>query len=345
MQEDSKLFENRKKDHIRIALSNEAQAQGFSGLDRVTLVHEALPEINFAEISISKKIFNQELKAPLFISSMTAGFEGSVLINSRLARAAQSMGWAMGVGSQRKELFDPQAAVEWKQIRTEAPNAVLIGNLGLTQLIHTDLSDIQRLVDNLQASALFIHTNPLQEVLQPEGTPQFRGGLDAIEKLAKKLSVPIIVKEVGCGFSDATLTKLKNRGIYGVDLAGLGGTHWGRVEGLRSETGNTLFEAAETFKNWGHATVDCLKSSNELNLDYKLWASGGVRTGLDAAKLLAMNAEMVGLAMPLMQAALESEQSLLKLMTRLEYELKIAMFCTGCSNLDELAKRMVWTWK
>lgn len=345
MQEESKLFENRKKDHIRIALSHEAQASNLSALERIELVHEALPEINFAEVSIAKELFGQKLQAPLFISSMTAGFDAAVVINSRLARAAQDMGWAMGVGSQRKELFDQTAASEWKQIRLQAPKAVLIGNLGLTQVIHTPISDIQRLIDNLQAAALFIHTNPLQEVLQPEGTPHFRGGLDAIERLAKTLPVPVIVKEVGCGFSDATLTKLKGIGVYAVDLAGLGGTHWGRVEGLRSNAGDLLFEVADTFKNWGHSTVESLKSADELNLDYKLWASGGVRTGLDAAKLLAMGAEMIGLAMPILQAALESDQALSKLMSRLEYELKVALFCTGCANLNDLRKRMVWTWK
>jgi isopentenyl-diphosphate delta-isomerase len=345
MSEQLTQFENRKKDHIRIALSEQAQAQGLSGLEQIKLIHEALPELNFSDINISKNLFSYNLKSPLFISSMTAGHAGALQINTRLAQAAERHGWAMGVGSQRKELFHQEAAQEWKLIRKQAPSAVLFGNLGLAQLIQTPLSEIQRLVENLQASAIFIHCNALQEVLQAEGTADFKGGLKAIENLCQQISIPVIVKEVGCGFSASTLLRLKHSGVYAVDVAGLGGTHWGRVEGFRSAPEDMLFKVAQTFKDWGLSTTESIITGKELNLDYKLWASGGVRTGLDAAKLLALGAEMVGFAKPVLESAMQGDQALDLWIQQMQYELKVALFCTGSADLHDLNAKRVWTWK
>jgi isopentenyl-diphosphate delta-isomerase len=344
MSETLAQFEQRKKDHIRIALDPQSQASGLTGLDNVKLIHEAFPELNFSQIHTRTHFLDQNLQSPIFISSMTAGHSDAVNLNLILARAAEARGWAMGVGSQRKELMLDEASKEWKLVRAQAPKAVLLGNLGLTQVIRTPLSEIQRLIDNLQASALFIHVNPLQEVLQKEGTPDFKGGLEAVEKLCRSLEVPVIIKEVGCGFSRSTLQRLTNMGIYAVDVAGLGGTHWGRVEGHRSEETDILFEAAKTYKNWGISTVESVLSAVDCKPDYKIWASGGVRTGLDVAKLIALGAEMVGIAQGLLEAALKGENELDHVMQRLEYELKIALFCTGCEDLRTLSTKRVWTW-
>lgn len=341
--ETAELFESRKQDHIRIALDPRTQATGLSGLERVRLTHEALPDLNFSEVSITKNIFDLELKSPLFVSSMTAGNEKSALINSRLAQAVQDRGWAMGVGSQRKELSS-SAVNEWKEIRKKAPRAVLLGNLGIAQIISSSLDQIQRLVDNLEAKALFIHLNPLQEVLQKEGTPNFKGGLQAIEKVVRALKVPVIVKEVGCGMSQSTVERLNSVGVFAVDVSGLGGTHWGRIEGLRSEPGDMYFEASQTFKDWGLSTVESLLLAKESPVKCQIWASGGVRSGLDAAKLLALNAEMVGVAKPLLEAALTSESALQTTMERFEFELKVALFCTGLKNIEEFKHKRVWTW-
>lgn len=343
--ETAELFESRKQDHIRIALDPRTQATGLSGLERVRLTHEALPDLDFSEINLSKNIFDLELKTPMFVSSMTAGNSSAGLINSRLAKAAQNRGWAMGVGSQRKELsLSKDSVPEWKEIRKAAPSAVLLGNLGIAQIISSNTDQVQRLVDNLEAKALFIHLNPLQEVLQKEGTPNFKGGLQAIEKVVRALSVPVIVKEVGCGMSQSTVERLNSAGVFAVDVSGLGGTHWGRIEGLRADKGDMYYEASQTFKDWGLSTVESLLLAKESPVKCQIWASGGVRSGLDAAKLLALNAEMVGVAQPLLEAAMESEKALDGVMAKFEFELKTALFCTGLKNLEDFKRKRVWTW-
>lgn len=362
--ENSNIFEKRKQDHVRIALDSRVQFELGTGLNRVDLIHEALPNFNFSEISLQRNLWGQQFEAPFFISSMTAGHPQSLAINTTLAKAAAEKGWLMGVGSQRRELRDPRAMAEWTQIRKKFPQVRLAGNLGLAQIIITPVAQIQELVDGLQAVALFIHLNPLQECLQPEGTPQFRGGAEALARLAEGLSVPVIVKEVGCGFSQATLQRLDNMGLYAVDVSGKGGTHWGRIEGYRSQEGSPLFEAAQTFKDWGVSTTESLINAQEALKKTKSWASGGVRSGLDAGKLIAMGAEMVGLAKPFLEAAVQDVQAgsslatdsrsansiftgslLTEKMSLLEHELKIAMFCTGCKDLQELATKRVWKWQ
>jgi len=338
-------FEQRKKDHIRLALDDQTEARGLSGLDQIELLHEALPELRFSDVSVGSEIWGQSLQTPFLISSMTAGHAAAPDLNSILAEAAQARGWMMGVGSQRKELTDPEAAQEWRQVRKRAPKAVLIGNLGLSQVARAPWEQVQTLVENLEAQALFVHTNPLQEVLQPEGTPDFRGGLEALRMLSQRLTVPVILKEVGCGFSHATLQRLKGLGLFAVDVAGLGGTHWGRIEGARAKSDSWQFVAAQTFADWGHSTLQSLLSARELDLDYRLWASGGLRSGLDAAKVFALGAEIAGFAKPILAAALEGERNLHSAMERIEQELRIALFCTGCENLRTLQQRGVWKLK
>lgn len=344
MSESSSQFEKRKQDHIRIALAPRSQAEGLSGLDNVQLIHEALPNLNFKEVDSSTSFFSKKLSAPFFISSMTAGHEKGLEINSRLAKLSAEKQILMGVGSQRRELADSEARQEWKSVRKQAPKALLLGNLGIAQVIRTPVDQVQALVESLEAEALFVHLNPLQECLQPEGTTEFRGGEAAIEKLAKTLSIPVIVKEVGCGFSKDTLKRIYNLGVYAVDVSGLGGTHWGRVEGYRSEKTELLFQVAQTFENWGLSTVESLLSAKEIDEKIPVWASGGVRDGLQAAKLLALGADMVGIAQPWLKAALESPESVNDLYEKLLLELKIAMFCTGVANIGEFKTKRVWKW-
>ncbi len=354
--ESFELFEKRKQDHIRLSLDPRTQALGMAGFDFVRLTHEALPDLDFSEISLQTNLLNQGCSSPFYISSMTAGHEQGELINSRLAHLSQSKNILMGVGSQRRELSDSQAAGEWKKIRRAAPEARFIGNLGIAQVISTPLEQIQRLTDSLEAVGLFVHLNSLQECLQPEGTPQFKGGWKALENLVSKLKLPVIVKEVGCGISPSTIERLLDLGVSVVDVSGLGGTHWGRLEGYRSDEKSMQFQAAKTFQNWGLPTMECLISATEVlknvkinlrterNSTQKLWASGGVRNGLDAAKLLAVGASAVGLAQPFLQAALQSEETLAEVLEQLEFELKIALFCTGSKTIDQLQQKKVWSW-
>ncbi len=331
-------FEKRKRDHIRIALEDGSQTENFSDLHRITLIHNALPDLNFTDVDIRTTFQGEILSTPLFISSMTAGHKDSLSINQTLALASEERGWLMGVGSQRRQLEDKTAQQEWRHIRRSAPAVQLLGNLGLSQVIHLPTSRIVELVESLEAKAMIIHTNPMQECIQPEGTPHFRGGLHALEKLVKDLPVPVILKETGCGFSRSTLKSLNNTGVYAVDISGLGGTHWGRVEGKRSTRGSKYNMAAQTFKNWGISTVDSIMEALSLQPSYEVWASGGVRTGLDAAKLLALGSTMVGFAKPIMEAALVDKEQLLRRMELLEFELKVAMFCTGSQVLNDLQK-------
>ncbi len=344
-------FESRKKDHMRLALESQVQA-GSHGLDQIELIHEALPEINFKDVDISASFHTKtekiKLSSPIFISSMTAGHEEGENFNQALATLSSNRQILMGVGSQRRQLGDPEARKEWQALRKKAPQALLVGNLGLAQLIQTPIDLVQELVDSLQAVGLFIHLNPLQEVLQPEGTPNFAGGLQKIEELCCKISVPVIIKEVGCGFSELTLKRLESAGVYAVDLSGYGGTHWGRIEGLRAPENSVQAQAAQTFSNWGTSTVQSMLNADRAHVKYQVWASGGVRNGLEAAKLLSMGAGLIGLANPWLKAYKKDEKNpgaeLGKLADQLDYELKIALFCTGCKSIEEIQRKKVWKW-
>lgn len=338
VKESPDAFETRKADHIRLALDESCQSNSGAGLNKVNLIHEALPEIDFDDVQIEQELFSRPMASPFFISSMTAGHTGSLNINLIMARVAERRRWPMGVGSQRRQLTDFSVDSEWRAIRKECPRVRFFGNIGLSQLIRSEVSEIRRLADTLEAEAMIVHTNPLQECLQPEGTRHFAGGYRALENLVKELGLPVIVKETGCGFSSRTLARLSGIGLAAVDVAGRGGTHWGRIEGGRSAKNSLLFQAAETFGNWGIDTVDSLLTAKNIAIDFELWASGGVRSGLDAAKLLALGASRIGLAKPLIEAALKGEQALDREMERLEYELKVAMFCTGSRTIEDLGR-------
>jgi isopentenyl-diphosphate delta-isomerase len=346
--ETPELFESRKADHIRLSLSHETQAIGGSGLDHIRLRHEALPDLNFDEVSLKTELLGRASATPMFVSSMTAGHTGSVNLNLIMARVCEKRNWLMGVGSQRRELGDQTAALEWKNIRKACPRVRFLGNIGIAQVIQSKTGDIQRLIDSLEAEALFVHLNPLQECMQPEGTPQFRGGLKALSALVKNLDVPVVVKETGCGFSKATLERLNGLGLHAVDVSGLGGTHWGRVEGGRSS--GLRQDAAETFRDWGVGTVESLQAALAVGGDFDVWASGGVRSGLDAAKLIAIGARAVGFAQPIIRAAVdgvdgsgrEPEVALDQLMERFEFELRTALFCTGSASIQGFRETRAW---
>lgn len=339
MPNDYREFEKRKQDHIELALMQANQAHELNTFDSIMLIHEALPDLDFNEISIASSRFNCAVEKPFMIASMTAGHRNSVNINQHLIAACAESGWAMGVGSQRRELTDAKAAFEWQPLRRDYPNVSLFSNLGIAQLISTPFSQIQRLTDALQANALIIHCNPLQECIQPEGTPTFKGCWQALEALVKALPLPVIVKETGCGFSLSTLTRLHEIGVAAVDVSGLGGTHWGRIEGHRAVDEPLRHKAASTFSNWGINTVQSVADAYSLAPTFEIWGSGGVRHGLDAAKLFALGASTVGFAKPMLNAALQGTQQVLAMMASIEYELKVAMFCTGSRVLNDLKEK------
>ncbi|MBN9227212.1 MULTISPECIES: type 2 isopentenyl-diphosphate Delta-isomerase [Legionella] len=333
-------FEQRKQDHIKLALMPDNQTAELSTFDSIHLVHDALPDLNFDEISIKSSRLGQEVEKPFLISSMTAGHRRAKHINHNLIEACALNGWAMGVGSQRRELTDPKAAFEWQHLRRDFPEVSLYSNLGIAQLITNPLSDIQRLTDALQANALIIHCNPLQECMQPEGTTHYKGCWQALADVVKNLPLPIIIKETGCGFSRETMMRLNEIGIAAIDVGGLGGTHWGRIEGHRATHDPIRQQAAITFQNWGIDTATSVRHAAELKPSFEIWGSGGVLNGLNAAKLFALGASTVGYAKPMLEAALESSAQVSLCMQTIEYELKVAMFCTGSRVLADLKKKL-----
>ncbi len=340
-------FESRKQDHIRFALDPTSQTTGLSGLDRVRLEHDALPELNFDQISLSMQSLGQSRATPFFISSMTAGHAEAAQLNRRLAAMADKRGWAMGLGSQRRDLHRAsEAGIEGAEIKEQFSSLELYSNLGISQVIETPIEVIQNLVRRSGASALCIHLNGLQEVMQPEGTPQFLGAVDKIRECVETLGLPVILKETGSGFSKTTLRKISKFSLGAVDVSGVGGTHWGRIEGMRAaQVGASIQEnASKTFKNWGISTVESTLNAREL-LDSKteVWSSGGVKTGLDAAKLIALGATRVGFAQSALEAALKGSEALELWAATCEFELKTALFCMGSSNCQNLLETQKWT--
>ncbi len=343
-------FEARKREHILQSLDLAHQASGLNGLDRVRLIHEALPDLNFEDINVATACLGKKLATPFYVAGMTAGHPDAVLLNRRIASLCQKRGWAMGIGSQRRQLEEFQNGSsegidQWKRLREEAPDLVLFANVGIAQLIPARIEHLKALVESISAQALVVHLNSLQEVIQKEGTPQFKGGFAALKKCCEELRTPVIVKETGCGFSPDTLTRLATLQLGGVDVSGLGGTHWGRIEGARAGSNSLEAQVSATFANWGESTVSSVISAKEtLPQSIQIWASGGVRSGLDAAKLIAIGATRVGYAQPVLKAALEGEAKLDQWMQIQEYELRVALFCTGSASCENLrGKERIWT--
>lgn len=339
MDEDISHFEQRKKDHIQLALNPVHQTDTYNFFDDYQLIHEAIPDINFSEIDLSAYSLGLLRPKPFFISSMTAGHTHAQTINAHLLAACTQMGWAMGVGSQRRELFDKEASREWSKLREQYPDVWVMANIGIAQLIDTPLVKLKGLISNLHAQAFIVHCNPLQEVIQPEGTTHFKGAWKSLEHLIAHIGVPVVVKETGCGFSAKTLQHLNDIGVHAIDVSGMGGTHWGRIEGSRAQHDILRSHAAFTFSNWGISTVDVLKQAKSMFLQAEIWGSGGIRNGLDAAKAIVLGASQVGIAKPILAPALESAEKVIEQMKIFEYELQVAMFCTGSLNIQALKQQ------
>ncbi len=330
--------QSRKADHLRICLESDVQFNNTTnGLDRYRFTHCCLPELNRNEIDITTTFFGKELGAPLLISSMTGGTEQAKMINYRLAKVAQEYKIAMGVGSERVAVENPKVA-ETFAIRSLAPDILLFANLGAVQLNYDyGIDQCQQAIDILQADALILHLNPLQECIQTEGDTNFRGILDKISKLCYKLPVPVIAKEVGNGISGSMAKKLIDAGVAAIDVAGAGGTSWAKIEGERA-TDALQRRLGNTFGNWGLPTAECISAIRGFNSDIPLIASGGLRNGLDVAKAIALGADLGGLAWPFLEAAVESEECLSLLVDILMAEITTVLFCTGNTNLSELKK-------
>ncbi|MEH1900506.1 MAG: type 2 isopentenyl-diphosphate Delta-isomerase [Nostoc sp.] len=328
--------QNRKADHIRICLEEDVQCEQITnGLERYRFTHCCLPELNHNDIDISTTFLGKHLGAPLLISSMTGGTEQAGIINQRLAQVAQHYKIAMGVGSQRVAVEKPQVADTFA-IRKYAPDVLLFANLGAVQLNYKyGLDECLRVVDILEADALILHFNPLQECIQSKGDTNFRSLLDKISKLCVNLPVPVIAKEVGNGISAAIAEKLIAAGVAAIDVAGAGGTSWAKVESERAES-PLQRRLGRTFADWGLPTAECITTIRAIAPYVPLIASGGLRHGLDVAAAIALGADIAGLAMPFLQAAATSETAVSELAEVLIAEITTVLFCTGNTTLYQL---------
>lgn len=352
-----KGFEKRKKDHLRLSLLPEVKGSHQKIDDpyhSILLEHCALPELNFSEIQCDQPFLNHKQLTPFFIAAMTAGHPGANEINNAFAKACSDRGWIFCVGSLRREFEEGGTTLEsWKKFRKNYHSLSLIGNIGASQFSFVTKSEkklkinqLKKVMDVIRPDAFAVHLNALQEVVQSEGTPTFKGVFDFLMSWEENFpEMPLVLKETGCGFSKQTLKKLsKLKSLVAVDVSGFGGTHWGRIEGLRAKEkkANLSYELSETFKNWGISTIDSVQNANEVfkNSKTEIWASGGVSNGLQAAKLISIGAHRVGFAGEALKAYQKGTASLNQFMELKELELKTALFCTGNSTLSEMKKEI-----
>jgi isopentenyl-diphosphate delta-isomerase len=327
----------RKDEHIHINLEKDVASRLTNGLEDYRFVHQALPELSLDEVDLCQTLFGVEQRVPVMVSSMTGGTADAARINRHLAEAAEEVGLALGVGSQRAAIEDQSLATGF-QVRRYAPKILLLANLGAVQLNYGyGVDECRRAVEMIEADGLILHLNPLQEALQPEGDVDFRGLADKIAGVKAALGVPLIVKEVGWGLSEAAARLLYEAGVDALDVAGAGGTSWSQVEMHRNPDPYRAATAA-VFADWGIPTVESLLAVRQVYRDRPVFASGGLRTGVDVAKCLALGASLGGLASPFLKAADESLEAAVRTMRMIADQVRIAMFASGACTLSELTR-------
>jgi isopentenyl-diphosphate delta-isomerase len=339
----------RKIEHVETALRNDIAAPQAASWADVRLVHQALPEVDLDEVGLSVDFLGKRLRAPLVISSMTGGHPDVTQINARLAALAEEHGLAMGVGSQRAALINPDLAGTYSVTRQQAPNAFLLANVGVPQLIAQarhpafTLDDVRRAVAMIGADALILHLNFLQEAAQPEGDRRAHGALAALAQVVAEVGVPVVAKETGAGVSYETARALVQAGVAAIDVGGAGGSSMAAIETLRAESRGDDQTAAigRLFRDWGIATPISVVETHAAAPNVPVIATGGVRSGLDAARALALGATAVGVAYPFLMAATEGEDALRGYLAQLLNELRVAMQLAGARTVAELRKVLI----
>jgi isopentenyl-diphosphate delta-isomerase len=320
----------RKDDHITICLEEDVQFAKKNGFEAYEFVHKALPELNLADIDTRTTFLGRTFSFPFFIEALTGGSPKAERINKNLAQAAEAFGIGMGVGSQRSMLDCPELDYTY-QVRDRAPHILLFGNIGATQLCALTAAETAHLVEAIGADGMAVHLNATQEMCQPEGDTDWRDILSNIERICKEVPFPVIVKETGCGIDAGIAQRLESAGVACLDIAGAGGTSFTKVEYYRGAAiSKALFE-------WGIPTAESLWQCRRA-VKIPLIASGGMRTGVECAKAIAMGASLAGFALPLLKAARQSFHDVLEMLTKLGEELKRAMLLVGVQNIDELRK-------
>jgi len=331
--DDFSTLASRKSDHIRINLDKDVQSSITTGLERYRLVHNALPEVSLEKVDTQVNWFGKTVQSPILISSMTGGTPRAGEINMRLAEAAQWAGIAMGLGSQRVSL-ERRETLPTFQVRKVAPGILLFANIGAIQLNHNyGVDDCRRLIDSVEADALILHLNPLQEALQVDGDTNFDGLLQKIEAVCQSLGVPVVIKEVGWGISAAVARRLVDCGIAAIDVAGAGGTSWSLVE-MHRMTDPMMRRVAELFSNWGIPTAEAVRQVRAAVPEIPVIASGGLRNGIELAKCLALGARLGGFAGPFLKAADQGLEEVQGLIEEIRTTLRIAMFSVGAASID-----------
>ncbi len=330
------FISQRKSDHLAIASSKEAAFRGKGTLlDEVNLIHQSLPELHYRTVDLSTKLLGKVLKAPLVISGMTGGTQAAEQINLDLAKAAETLGIGFGLGSQRPMLLDPKVVGSYR-VRKVAPNILLLGNLGLMQAKELSSKTIQSLVKEVDADAICLHLNPAMEIIQSEGDRDFRGGIETLVRLKAELDIPLIVKETGCGLSERAGETLKRLGITTVDVSGAGGTSWVGVETLRTHEDGPK-QLGQELWDWGIPTAVSVAWMSRLGLTSI--ATGGLRSGLDVARALALGATAGGLAAPVLKAYQNGGyEEVIAYLTQVIESIRAVTFLTGCTSSSELGK-------
>jgi isopentenyl-diphosphate delta-isomerase len=328
--------EGRKDDHIRINLEEDVDFPRLTnGLERWRFMHQAVPELNLDDVNTQLTFLGKKLNSPLLISSMTGGTERAQNINRTLAEAAQETRIAMGLGSLRAAIENPDLAATYS-VRSVAPDILLFANLGAVQLNYGyGVDECRRAVDMVGADALYLHFNALQEAVQPEGEGDFSGLLRKVEIVCRELEVPVVAKEVGWGFSPQAARQLAGAGVAAIDVAGAGGTSWSEVEYHRAPTAHHA-NVARAFADWGIPTAESIRYVREAAPGLPIIASGGLRDGIDVAKCIALGADLGGMAGPFLRAAADSPDAVLRLIWELQTQLRITMFVSGAADLAAL---------
>jgi isopentenyl-diphosphate delta-isomerase len=330
----------RKEDHLRICLGNKAQAKNATaGFEDIQLVHRTLPEVNKAKINLSTTFLGKKFQAPIIVGAMTGGTKQATQINASIAQAVEKLGLGMGVGSQRAAIEDRKLEETYAVARKMAPNAFLIANIGGVQLVHGyGLKEVRKVVEMIDADAVAVHLNALQEAVQPEGQTNFKGVLAKICEIAGAIDTPMIVKETGAGISAEDAKALEDAGVKAIDVGGVGGTSFAAVEYYRSSTNQNL--SGEAFWDWGIPTaISLIETAQTVKLP--VIASGGVRSGTDVAKALSLNASLASISQPILQVAVKGAKETENKLSSLIEELRNALFLVGAEKLSDLSKTPV----
>jgi isopentenyl-diphosphate delta-isomerase len=334
----NETLERRKDAHLDVVLNEAVGSSGPAiGLGRYTLEYDALPELDLADVDLSIELCGKRLNAPIIVGAMTGGTERAGKINRVLARAAARVGVGMALGSQRAMIVKPELTSTFV-VRDEAPELpLLFGNVGAVQLNYgVGIEQITAMLEAVGADALNFHLNPLQEAVQPEGDTKFSDLLPKIAEVAQALDVPVLLKEVGAGISEKTAEKIADLPVDGVEVAGVGGTSWAKVESFRAANDSMQSEVGRRLAGFGISTGESIRICRRVLGDRTVIGSGGIRTGMDIAVALAMGADAAALAKPLLEAAAESEEAAVRALELLIYELRVVCFCTGAKSVADL---------